>query len=72
MRIEVPINYNDPHQTNNMMKDLIYILFPQGQKLPMPYTVDSNSTHYIIELDVAEISLTEKQEHELLLWKLRH
>ena len=72
MKLEVRIDYNNPYQTNEIMRELAYILFPQGQRLPMPYTVDSNSTHYIVEIDDDQVKLTPEQEHQLLLWKLKH
>ena len=71
MILKVPIIQGDYHQTNRMMRELAHILFPQGQRLPMPYTVDSNSTHYIVEVDTKQIDITEEQKKQLMLWRLK-
>ena len=70
MRVKIPIDYNNPHKTNQAMREFAEILFPGGRPSPMPYTIDSNSTHYIIEIKHMP-EMTPELERKIFLWKLR-
>ena len=74
MKFKVKIDHQNPHVTNEMMHKIAQIIFPQMNKkipVPLPYTVNSTSTHYIIELaDLPDI--TEEIEKQLMLLKLQN